>query len=116
MRSELEIIMSQSNDIFKLSRFKMADPSRIRLFPPPLGPRSFESPHSLVWNLQGMEATKLMISGIAIRRSQINDIFKLSHILTSDPVWLRLFPAQGQRILKVPTATFGNFKDRKQQR
>ena len=69
--------MSQSNDIFKLSRLKMADPSRIRLFPPPLGPRSFESPHSLVWNLQGVQATKLMGPGLAVIMSQTHEFFKL---------------------------------------
>jgi len=62
-----------------------------------------------------MQATKLVRSGFAIKMSQSNDIFKLLHMETSDPWWLRLFPAQGQRILKVPTATLGNNKDSKRQ-
>jgi len=63
----------------------MADPSRIRLFPPPLDPRIFESHRSFVWNLQGVQAKELMGPGLAVIMSQTHEFFKLSHIQMSDP-------------------------------
>jgi len=115
MRSGLPIIMSHTNDVCKQLRFEMADPSRIRLFPPTLGPRIFESPHSLVWYLQGLKATKLMGPGLAVMMSQTHEFFKLSHIQKSDPGWRRVFPAPEPRIMKVLTAKFRNYKDSKRQ-